>query len=172
MRLTKIRRATGIGLTISLLFLTLPVRAGDRATDCHGEQQVCRILIAGERELASMLVSGDVAIVDRLFADDAVWSLASGERWTKRQAMETLRTAPRMASSRLLHASVRQHGGVAIVLWEESWIDPKMNREQRSFGTDTWMLRRARWQIIASQEVRPAAPAARHAGSDPSATAK
>lgn len=161
MRLTKGRRATGIALAAFTLILAPPSRAEDRAVDCRGEPSVCRTLLTGTRELASILVSGDIAIVDRVFADDAVWSLASGERWTKKQAMDAIRTAPRMTSSRLLRADIRQYGTVAIVLWKESWHDPAKNRDELSFGTDTWMLRHTRWQIIASQEVRAAAPSAR-----------
>jgi hypothetical protein len=128
--------------------------AKDPVADCQGDQRVCEILVRGEQELASMLVSGDVSIVARLFADDAVWSLGSGKRWTKAEAIAALRKAPRMTSSRLLRASVRQHGTVAIVVWEESWHDPATNRQEQSFGTDTWMSRGAAWQIIASQEAR------------------
>lgn len=154
MRLTMRRAGRGIALAMCLLIASKPSLARAANADCHGDRKVCETLSSGERELASMLVSGDVGIVARLFADDAVWSLGSGERWTKRQAIAALRKAPRMTSSRLLQASVHQHGKVAIVLWNESWHNPATNREEQSFGTDTWMLRDAIWQIIASQEAR------------------
>ena len=153
------RAVSGIVLALSLSTATPRLLAEDRNTDCNGDEAVCETLVTGERELASMLVSGDTSIVTRLFADDAVWTLASGQRWTKRQALAALRNAPRMVSSRLLRASVYQHGTVAIVIWTESWRDPAKKPEEQSFGTDTWMLRQTGWQIIASQEARlPPAP--------------
>ena len=125
-------------------------------TACHGERSVCGALVAGERDLASLLVSGDVRIVERLFATDAVWTLASGTRWSKREAVAALRSAPKMASSRLVRADVRQFGGVAVVLWEEAFRAAADAREQRTFGTDTWLRRSGRWQIVASHEGRAA----------------
>lgn len=148
------RGIRGIMLAVSLLMPGAASSAGERVRECHGEAAVCRTLWQGEEDLASMLVSGDVRIVERLFAEDAVWSLASGERCTKREALAALRRAPRMTSSELVRASVHQHGGVAIVLWNERWHDPATDREERSFGTDTWMRRKGRWQIVASQEAR------------------
>jgi hypothetical protein len=160
MRLTVGRVISGIALAASLSIAPQRSLAQDRPADCHGDKSVCQIIVEGEQELASMLVSGDVSTVTRLFADDAIWTLASGERWTKPEAVAALRNAPRMTSSRLLRASVYQHGSVAVVTWNESWRDPAKKREQQSFGTDTWMLRDAGWQIIASQEARvPPSPA-------------
>ena len=113
---------------------------------------MCDTVLAGERELTAMMTSGDTAIVSRLFADDAVWSLGDGTRWTKSEAIAALRKAPRMASSQLLQADVRQFGTVAIILWKESWRAPGAKIDEISFGTDTWMLREGHWQIVASQE--------------------
>jgi hypothetical protein len=157
MRLSTRRAARATALTASLLITFQPLLAKDDVADCHGEPSVCRTLVRGERDLASMLVSGDTSIVARLFADDAVWSLGNGQRWTRVEAIAALRKAPRMTSSKLVRASVHQHGTVAIVVWNESWHDPANNREEQSFGTDTWMLKGAEWQIIASQEARPIA---------------
>lgn len=141
-------------LAAACLIAIGPARADEPAIECHGEKAVCQTLVAGEKELASMLVSGDVGVVQRLFADDAIWTLANGVRWTKQEAVVALRRAPKMISSRLLRASVYQHGTVAIVSWSESWRDPGKAREQQSFGTDTWVVRDKGWQIIASQEAR------------------
>jgi ketosteroid isomerase-like protein len=146
--------ARGIVLAAASLIAGEAVPAQRPMVDCRGDRAVCQTLVRGEQALASMLVSGDVAVVARLFADDAVWSLASGARWTKRDAIAALRDAPKMAESRLLEASVRQHGMVAIVLWKESWRAPGATREEQAQGTDTWLLRNGRWQIIASQEIR------------------
>ncbi len=143
-----------IMLAASYFIATPPVLAESPTIECRGERAVCRLLVNGEQELAAMLVSGDVRIVERLFADDAIWTLADGTRWTKREAVAALRGAPRMTSSRLVRASVYQHGKVAVVSWSESWRDPAKAGEQQSFGTDTWMIRDKGWQIIASQEAR------------------
>lgn len=114
-----------------------PAEAGKPTIECFGETTVCQTLVAGEKGLAAMLVSGDVSVVQRLFADDVVWTLANGDRWTKQEAIVALRDAPKMASSQLLRASVRQYGNFAIVSWSESWRNPYKGNEQRSFGTDT-----------------------------------
>lgn len=154
MRPTMIRRMLGAMLVAGISTLSAAAQTLSPPGECRGQAEVCRTLWQGEAELASMLVSGDVRIVERWFADDAVWTLASGKRWTKRQAIAALRGAPRMTRSRLLRADVRQHGDVAIILWDEDWHDPATNRDEASFGTDTWLRRAGRWQIVASQEVR------------------
>ncbi|KQN36575.1 hypothetical protein ASG37_13355 [Sphingomonas sp. Leaf407] len=154
MRHARAGRIFGATIVAGIAALSAAARAETPPGACHGEAAVCRTLWQGEAELASMLVSGDVRIVERLFAEDAVWSLANGERWSKRQAIAALRNAPRMTRSQLLRADVHQHGTVAIVVWNEQWHDPATNREAQSFGTDTWLRRQGRWQIIASQEAR------------------
>lgn len=137
-----------------------PSSAADATVQCQGDERVCETVTAGERELTSVLVSGDVRVIARLFADDAVWSLGNGVRWTKGEAIAALRNAPKMTSSRLLWADVRQFGTTAIVLWKEGWRDSATGRDAQSFGTDTWILRAGRWQIVASQEGRaPTKPA-------------
>ncbi len=148
------RIGLAIGLAASCLFAAAPGLAEAPAIECHGEAAVCRTLVQGEQELAAMLVSGDVSVVGRLFANAAIWTLANGVRWTKQDAVMALQGAPRMTSSQLLCASVYQHGKVAIVSWSESWRDPAKAGEQQSFGTDTWLAGDHGWQIIASQEAR------------------
>lgn len=157
----KSRRGRNAILVALMLVTHAPSSANDGPVRCQGDKRVCETLVAGERELASMLVSGDVGIIARLFADDAVWSLGNGMRWTRDQAIAALRNAPKMTSSRLLRADVRQFGTTAIVLWNEGWHDPATGRDEQSFGTDTWMLRKGRWRIVASQEARAPAILAR-----------
>jgi hypothetical protein len=115
-------------------------------------KKLCETLIAGERALTAMMVTGDTSIVERLFADDAVWSLGDGTRWTKGEAVAALRKAPRMTSSHFIRADIRQFGTIAIVLWNEGSQASATSPEELTYGTDTWMLRAGRWQIIASQE--------------------
>lgn len=154
MSLSTKRMKPFVVLAASLLIAITPGSAQAPVTSCHGKKTVCQALVNGEQELASMLVSGDTDVVRRLFADDAIWTLASGTRWTKQAALAALRNAPKMSSSRLVQASVYQHGRVAVVTWNESWRDPADAREHQAFGTDTWMKRGTTWQIIASQEAR------------------
>jgi hypothetical protein len=152
------RRDRRLGLLVGVMMPLIgaaPVRDG-AVVICRAARPVCDTAVTGEGELARMLVSGDVRVAERLFADDAIWSLSSGERWTKRQAIAALRGAPRMASSQLLSVEVRQFGTTAIVLWHERWRDAA-GRDAQAFGTDTWLLRRGRWRIVASQEARPPA---------------
>ncbi|WP_454885000.1 nuclear transport factor 2 family protein [Sphingomonas oryzagri] len=154
MRRIGTRAILSVVLTASLVIASPAAFAGDRIVECHGHASVCQTLVEGEEQLASMLVSGDVKIVTRLFADNAIWTLSDGVRWTKTEAIAALRTAPRMKGSQLLRVSIYQQDNVAIVSWRESWQDPAKEGEQQSFGTDTWMRRNARWQIMASQEAR------------------
>ena len=146
---------TCLGLSIVAAFslsTSAAVWAKDHSTGCHGDRIACDTMLGGERALTAMMVSGDVNIVERLFADDAVWSLGDGTRWTKGEAIATLRKTQKMARSRLLKADVRQFGTTAIVLWTESWRAMASDHDEQTNGTDTWMLRAGRWQIIASQE--------------------
>lgn len=154
MGLNKIRMGWWSSAIAMMLVAHTPSSAADCSAHCRGDASVCETITVGEQELTSVMVSGDVSVIARLFADDAVWSLGSGVRWTKGEAIVALRNAPKMTSSRLLSVDVRQFGTTAIVLWKEGWRDPATGRDEQSFGTDTWILRAGRWHIVASQEAR------------------
>lgn len=143
---------------VSLSLLPRPAAADEARITCRGEGPVCAELVAGERDLTAVLVNGDTAVVERHFADDAVWSLGNGRRWTKAEAVAAIAKAPRMTSSRLIEVEVRQFGTIAIVLWREGWHERPGTPEAQSVGTDTWLLRDGRWRVVASQEARMPPP--------------
>ncbi|MGF7152077.1 hypothetical protein FHS96_005746 [Sphingomonas zeicaulis] len=124
-------------MAAALLIATQASLAEDQLVACRGDASVCQTLVKGEQELESMLVSGAVNIVAGLFPDDAVWTLASGERRGDRQTAGCSAIDEQLAPA----SSVFQHGTVAIVVWKESCRNRAMDREQHSFGTDTWMLK-------------------------------
>ena len=148
-------RSCGAALLVAALFLpTSAASAQGKSSACHGDRRVCGFIVSAERNLTAMLVSSNPAAIEQYFADDGTLSLADGRRWTKREAIAAIRMEPRMESSRLVRANVRQFGAVAVVFWDERWRAPGA-RNGRAVGTDTWLLRNGRWQIVASQEARP-----------------
>ena len=96
--------------------------------------------------------TNDASVVQRLFADDAVWVL-DGEVLDKKQAVTGASKEPYdFLSNKLEYAHIRFFGVVAVVQGSERWTK-KGNRQGRLVFIDTWLWCGGKWQIIAAEDV-------------------
>ena len=119
------------------------------------EQAIVALFEAGDRAL----MAADVDALARIFADDYVQYDAAGRAFTKQQVLDNLRTsAIRYPSIVSTGRTIRLFGDMAIVHGSE---EDQVEADSKTFPVrylymDVALKRGGRWQIVASQLVRPA----------------
>jgi uncharacterized protein (TIGR02246 family) len=118
------------------------------------EQQIVALHEAGDRAL----MSGDLAVLARIFADDYVQYDESGHAFTKQAVLERFRTgAIRYPSIVSTSRKIRVFGNVALVHGSES---DEVEAEGKRFAVryvylDVLAKRHGEWKLVASQLARP-----------------
>jgi len=123
------------------------------ATD-EDEQAIIALFEAGDRAL----MAADIEALARIFADDYVQYDAAGSAFTRQQVLDSLRTSviryPLIVST---GRRIRLFGDMAIVHGAE---DDEVETDGKRFPVrylymDVVLKRGGRWQIVASQLVKP-----------------
>jgi hypothetical protein len=110
---------------------------------------ICR----SESQWAQSVANGDAAVAIRILADDYVGIGSSGRRFTKSEmAAQPAKTSQFVASEQVDHASVRFFGDVAVSQGTDT-SRSKDGRNSHVVWTDTWLKRKGKWQIVASQDM-------------------
>ena len=137
---------------------------------CSGAQQTA----SPEQTLRALLTEfldaagrGDKAVFERFFADDVIYTRATGMVVTKADILKSL-DAPRPADAPKMTYSaedvnVRVHGDTAIVNFQLVGIGSRSLMDSRIEvtkyrNTGTFMLRGGRWQVVAWQATKLAEP--------------
>ena len=106
-----------------------------------------------EYDWAQSLVTNDVRVIERIFADDFAGVDIDGSLYSKTDTINGSRTAPSEFVSVHLNAiEIRLYGDAAVVQGNESWED-KDGTPGKFVWTDTWIRRDGRWQIVAAEDV-------------------
>jgi uncharacterized protein (TIGR02246 family) len=119
------------------------------------EQKITALFEAGDRAL----MNADVAALSRIFADDYVQYDSSGKVLSKEEILENLRvSAVQYPSIVSTGRRIRLFGEMAIVHGSES---DEVESNGKRFSVqylymDVVLKREGKWQIVASQLVRPA----------------
>lgn len=114
-----------------------------------------------EEAWAKVAVTGDPAVIERIFADDFVGVSPEGATYSKRKLIEDTKAHPLgFASNQLNEMKVRFVGHVAVAQGNETFTR-KDGVRGRFVWTDVLELRSGRWQLIAAQDVIAPADAAR-----------
>jgi uncharacterized protein (TIGR02246 family) len=118
------------------------------------EQQI----MALNREWADAIVRGDVAALDRLFADDMVVTSGSGEVRNKSQEMDDLRPNADIKTYFFItdDVRVRVYKDAAVVTGLARWRIRYQGRDidhQRRY-TSVYVKQQGRWRIVAQQLTR------------------
>jgi ketosteroid isomerase-like protein len=118
------------------------------------EQQILALHEAGDRAL----MSADVAVLERIFADDYVQYNESGKAFTRQDVLDNFRTgAIRYPSIISTARRIRVFGDTAVVQGSES---DEVEAEGKRFSVryvylDVLRKYDGEWKLVASQLARP-----------------
>jgi ketosteroid isomerase-like protein len=119
------------------------------------EQELLKL----EQQWGDALVKPDLAFLDRILAEDYLFTSPLGEVLTKAQMLAGLKSGKDIVSSVMNHEmKVRVYGDAAVVnghsTYEETVQGKDISGEYR--WTDTWIRKGGRWQCVADHASRVA----------------
>lgn len=150
-------RVLTIPVVVFLYALLVPAQSVDEhATDRAYIRQA-------ESDWAESSVKPDVALLERILADDFVGVSPDGKRYSKADELKEDRTQPSAyLSNHLIGVDIRFYGDAAVAQGSEEW-KKKDGTTGRYVWTDTWIRRGGKWQIVAAEDlVPPATPNPAH----------
>ncbi|MGD0251411.1 MAG: nuclear transport factor 2 family protein [Verrucomicrobiota bacterium] len=114
-----------------------------------------------EQEWAGAVKHRDVGKIDRIQAEEYVFTDPAGQTWTKTRALDTIKAGDLVIDSfELSDVQVKIYGNTAVVTFEITWNgrfrDTDISGPQRM--TDVFVKRAGRWQCVASQATRIRSP--------------
>jgi ketosteroid isomerase-like protein len=140
-----------VGL-VSLVF-TIAILAQQKSESV--EQQLIRL----EQQWGDALVKPDLAFLDRILAEDYLFTSPLGEVLTKAQMLAGLKTGEDIVSSVMNHEmKVRIYGDAAVVNGHSTYIESVQGKDISGEyrWTDTWIRKGGRWQCVADHASRVA----------------
>lgn len=137
-----------LALAISSILLVLPIHGAAKA-DAETDEAILKF----EREWANALVNGDAAALDRIEAEDFVFTGPDGKVETKADDLRNLKSgALKMTECRLEDVKVRVYGKTAIVTGVNI-IKGSMNGQDISGKyrfTDVLIRKKDKWQAVSA----------------------
>ena len=119
------------------------------------------MLIALEHEWADAVKHQDAGAIDRIQAEEFVFTDPAGQTWTKTRGLDSIKAGDLVIDSfELTDAQVKIYGNTAVVTfaitWHGSFRGNDVSGPQRM--TDVLVKRDGRWQCVASQATRVRTP--------------
>lgn len=132
----------------ALLLIIAPGAIGQ--TTKKSEQE----LLKANREYDQALVRGDADVLDRLYAEEFVYTTPDGEVRNKAQQLAFTRSGSlRLESGQSDEVRVRVYGNTAVMTGrftaKGKFIDKNIDIRERY--TAVWVKRRGRWWLVAEQ---------------------
>jgi hypothetical protein len=115
-------------------------------------------LVRNTQELFDATAAGDPAPWDKYFADDSMYFDEKGRSMDKTALVKDVSPLPTgySGSIKLVNPRSKIQGDTAILSYDldETETIFGQNLTARYHGTDTWMYRNGKWQIVAGQMLR------------------
>jgi ketosteroid isomerase-like protein len=155
----------------SILFLTIIILTAGCASHCpdagRESANVRRAQAIGEelralvRQWADAVKAHDVEAVDRIQADQYIFTSPGGKVWTKTEALESVRAGDlQIESYEMSEMEVALHGDMGIVTyrvdWKGTFRDADISGPQRV--SDVFVKQDGRWRCVASAATRISQP--------------
>jgi ketosteroid isomerase-like protein len=142
-----------IMVSVGVLAIGLAGFAQHRGGDAEQE------LLALEQQWSDALVKPDLVFLDRILAEDYLFTSPLGEVLTKAQMLTELKSGEDAVSSVVNHEmKARVYGDAAVVnghsTYKEKVRGSDISGEYR--WTDTWIKKGGRWQCVADHASRVA----------------
>jgi hypothetical protein len=128
-------------------------------TSCTGRNRITQDeLVRRSQELFDAVASGNQAPWQKYFADDAMYFDEKGRNMDKAALVADVTPLPAGYSGtiKIVKPHSRISGRTAILSYDEDETEIVFGRElhARYHETDTWLLRKGEWQIVAGQVLR------------------
>ena len=144
MRLASLMLLLLLVASLTVMAQSVDDRASDRA-----------YIHKAESDWAESVATNDVAVLERILADDFVGVDIDGSHYSKASAMKDYRSGPSsFLSNHLNEVEIRFYGDTAVAQGNESW-KKKDGTVGRFVWTDTWVKRDGKWQIVAAEDLVP-----------------
>lgn len=138
-----LRRTLIIGLAVSLF------GCGPH----YDQKEAERYIGDSERQWAESVATGGTTVLERILADDFLGVDPKGPFYDKAKMIADTREAPKYFASNHLNAvKVRFYGDTAVAQRSETW-ERRSGERGRFVGTDTWVRRNGKWQMVAAEDV-------------------
>jgi ketosteroid isomerase-like protein len=139
-------------LTVMVLTVALGIAACGHRDSGFDEDQAREQIREIEHSWAQIAVSGDPAVIERIFSDDFLGVSPDGAQYTKQGFIDDTKAHPLgFASNALNGIQVRFFGNVAVAQGEETFTT-KAGDKGRFVWTDVLVRRDDKWQIVAAQD--------------------
>jgi ketosteroid isomerase-like protein len=129
----------------------------------RADRQAAELYIKeAEAEWAQTDVTNDASVLRRIIADDFVAVDPDGKVLSKKDVVARAvegKTPSDILSNKVLYANVRFYGdNLAVAQGRESWV-LRAGGGGDYIWVDTWLKRKGKWQVIASQDTKlPTSP--------------
>ena len=118
-----------------------------------------RLITEAERAWGRAYVTGDVAAIERLLADDFIGVDPRGRTYDKVFVLKEVRDGPHGTSDEVGPITTRFYGDTAVAQATEREIGPPPElRPVEHVFTDTWVKIGGQWRIVAAEDVTLVAP--------------
>ena len=140
----------------------LPAQTNKPETTGHSSLTRAEQALADlEMEWAGAVKQRDVGKIDRLQAEEFVFTDPAGRTWTKARALDSIKAGDlEIDSFELSDVQVKIYGKTAVVAFAITWNGRFQGNDisgpQRM--TDVFVKRAGRWQCVASQATRMRSP--------------
>lgn len=148
-----------IAIAVSVAVLVFSVAAWAQTGAKPKSGSAGKELLKLEQQWGDALVKLDLAFLDRILAEDYLFTSPLGEVLTKSQMLAELKSGEDVVSSVVNHdMKVRVYGDAAVVnghsTYKEAVQGKDISGEYR--WTDTWIKKVGRWQCVADHASRVA----------------
>ncbi|MGA3284554.1 MAG: nuclear transport factor 2 family protein [Verrucomicrobiota bacterium] len=128
-----------------------------RSPQTKAEQALAHL----EQEWADAVKHRDASTIDRIQAEEYMFTDPAGRTWTKTRALDTIKAGDLVIDSfELSDVQVKIYGNTAVVTfaitWNGSFRGTDISGPQRM--TDIFVKRAGHWQCVASQATRIRSP--------------
>jgi ketosteroid isomerase-like protein len=142
-------------LIVPVVLLLCAFLTQAQPADDHAKERA--YIRQAESDWAESSVKKDVALLERILADDFVGVSHDGKRYSKADELKEDRTQPsEYLSNHLTEVDIRFFGDAAVAQGSEQW-KKKDGTTGWYVWTDTWIRRRGKWQIVAAEDLIPPA---------------
>ena len=143
---------------VALIAVSSPLTHAQNPAPSTGQKEAEDYIRKSESEWAESVANGDAAVIERILADDFLGVDPKGKLYDKVTMISETKEGPKhFVSNHLEDVKIWFFGdNTAVAQGSESWV--RRNGERGRFvWTDTWILRKGRWQIVAAEDLVPPA---------------